>query len=263
MTKRHGGVSIAPFDSLNLRPAIGDDDAAVAINRARLHSAIGAPSVLLQQVHGTACLRLTRDLLPQLVDAPLPVSDASVCTDAGLACEVQVADCLPVLMADRRGRGVAAAHAGWRGLAGGVVQATLAALCEACEAQPSDIEVWLGACIGPRRFEVGADVLTAFGDAPASCFVALGEGRDAGAAVAADLISATSSASPHHGSRDAKWLADLPALARWTLVKSGVRDISGNDGSPPWCTVENSDFFSYRRDRGRTGRLAACIWLEE
>jgi copper oxidase (laccase) domain-containing protein len=142
-----------------------------------------------------------------------------------------------------------------------VVQATLAALCEACAAQPADIEVWLGACIGPRRFEVGADVVAAFGTAPVSCFVPLGDVLDAGAAVAVDLVAARSIAPQARRSGDAKWLADLPALARWTLQQAGVRHVCGNDGSPAWCTVENSDFFSYRRDRGRTGRMAACIWL--
>jgi YfiH family protein len=262
MTCRHGGVSTAPFDSLNLRPDIGDLDAAVAINRARLHAAVGSPSLLLQQVHGSTCLRLTREMLLRRADTPLPVADAGVCTETGLACEVQVADCLPVLMADRHGRGVAAAHAGWRGLAGGVVQATLAALCDASRAQAADIEVWLGACIGPSRFEVGADVLTAFGAAPASCFVPNRTALMAGCAVAADLVASRAAEPQAQGPVDAKWLADLPALARWTLRQAGVREVRGNDGSPAWCTARNSDFFSYRRDRGRTGRMAACIWLQ-
>ncbi len=264
MTTRHGGVSAPPFDSLNLRPAIGDVDAAVVINRARLHGAIGAPSVLLQQVHGIGCLLLSHDLLTPGADAPWPVADASICTDAGLACEVQAADCLPLLMADRHGRGVAAAHAGWRGLAGGVAQSTLAALCEAIAAEPADIEVWLGACIGPGRFEVGADVLAAFGAAPASCFVPTVGAVAAAGSVAGGLVAAASVEPQDQGSGaagHAKWLADLPALARWTLRQAGVCEVSGNDGSPAWCTVDNSDFFSHRRDRGRTGRMAACIWL--
>lgn len=261
MTTRHGGVSTSPFDSLNLRPGIGDDDRVVAVNRGRLLGAIGAPSVLLQQVHGTVCLRLTLDESRHPADEPLPVADASVCTEAGLACEVQVADCLPVLMADRHGRGVAAAHAGWRGLAGGVVQATLASLCRASGAAPADIEVWLGACIGPRCFEVGADVLTAFGEAPASCFAPQFHDSEAAGAPIARLGLAGAQVARARTLSGPKWLADLPALARWTLGRAGVDAISGNDGSPAWCTVENSDFFSYRRDHGRTGRMAACIWL--
>jgi YfiH family protein len=243
MTSRHGGVSPAPFDSFNLRLGLGDDDTAVAVNRARLLVRLGRPSVLLQQVHGTTCLTLTDAGDASL--AAMPVADASLSVVPGIACEIQVADCLPVLMADRRGRGVAAAHAGWRGLAGGVVQATLAALCRASGARPRDIEVWLGACIGPRQFEVGADVFDAFGAAPGACFVPR-----------APLPDLASGLGP-------KWLADLPALARWTLAGAGVDHITGNDGSPAWCTVENSDFFSYRRDRGRTGRMAACIWLKD
>jgi YfiH family protein len=239
MTSRHGGVSPAPFDSLNLRPSLGDDDAAVATNRARVATWCGGPGVLLQQVHGTVCLTLPDASLP-----PMPRADASCTVTPGVVCEIQVADCLPVLLADRHGRGVAVAHAGWRGLAGGVIQSALAALCAASGAAPGEVQAWLGPCIGPRRFEVGADVVSACADAPSTCFVA----RPA---------SELPAGSPP------KWLADLPGLARQVLIAAGVTHVDGNNGSAPWCTVENADYFSYRREQGRTGRQAGYVWLRD
>ena len=163
-------------------------------------------------------------------DAPVHEADGSVTTEPGIACTSQVADCLPVLFAAPGG--VGAAHAGWRGLAAGVLEATLQALCAAAACEPAQVQAWLGACIGPRRFEVGADVLQAFGVDPAG-------------------------QSPHFRRHAAgKWLADLPALARDRLRSAGVRDLSGGR----WCTVEDaSRFFSYRRDRV-TGRMVAAIW---
>jgi polyphenol oxidase len=159
-------------------------------------------------------------------------ADASLSTEPGIACTVLVADCLPVLLAAPGRRGVAAAHAGWRGLAGGVVEATLAALCDAAGCAPREVSAWLGACIGPRRFEVGADVLQAFGPSHASRFNA-------------------------RPGVEGKWLADLPGLARDHLLAAGVMAISGG----AWCSVEDaSRFFSFRRD-GVTGRMAASIWI--
>lgn len=229
MTTRRGGVSGGDFDSLNLKAGLGDDDVAVRANQARLREAIGAEPVWLDQVHGRDVVRLGS------VPASRPCADASLSTEPGVACVVQVADCLPVLFAAPGARGVAAAHAGWRGLAGGVLEATLAALCEATGAAPQDIQVWLGACIGPRQFEVGPDVLRAFGADPTRadtpCFM------------------------PHH---PGKWLADLPSLARDRLQAAGAEHVSGGR----WCTVEDrSRFFSFRRD-GRTGRMAAAVWIE-
>lgn len=233
MTTRRGGVSLAPFDSFNLRAAVGDDPQAVAQNQRRLADAIGATPVWLNQVHGANVVRLTAaDLQP---GAPMHDADGSVATEPGIACAVQVADCLPVLFATLRGRAVGAAHAGWRGLAAGVLEATLAKVCEAAGCGPGEVQVWLGACIGPRQFEVGPDVLEAFGASPLAnespSFVGKGPG---------------------------KWYADLPALARDRLRAAGVRAIGGGR----WCTVsEPSRFFSFRRDRV-TGRLAAVIWIE-
>ncbi|HEU4460603.1 MAG TPA: peptidoglycan editing factor PgeF [Methylibium sp.] len=230
MTTRQGGVSAAPYDTMNPRPGIGDAPEAVAENRARLQRALGLRSVPLSQVHGTVVFEIDA----ASAAAPMPEADASVCVSPGFACEVQAADCLPVLFADVQGRGVAAAHAGWRGLAGGVIEAALAKLVERSGARPEDIEAWLGPCIGPRSFEVGPDVLGAFGaalDAPGDRFVA--------------------------GAVSGKWFADLPGLARDRLERAGVRRIDGGR----WCTFEDaSRFFSFRRD-GRCGRLAACIGL--
>lgn len=258
-TTRSGGVSRAPFDSLNLGDHVGDDPAAVAENRRRLRerladAALGAPArpVFLRQVHGWAVAQLS----PLTPDGT--VADACLSTTPGLACTVMVADCLPVLLSDAAGTVVAAAHVGWRGLAGeggwGVLEAVCAAISKvlhrnpiakwsygAIKNEPSDWLAWLGPCIGPRAFEVGAEVrevLCRADTGAEGCFTPLGAG---------------------------KFLADLPALARRRLQALGVQRIYGNDGSDAWCTVSQpSRFFSHRRDAGRlggSGRLAACIGL--
>ena len=234
MSTRAGGVSAAPWDSLNLGTTVGDDPAAVAENRRRFVAAIGVRALWLRQVHGHHVVRASATLL----DAEPAQADAAWTDEPGIACVVQVADCLPVLLAAAEGRAVAAAHAGWRGLAGGVVEAALAALCEGAGCEPKDVVAWLGPCIGPRRFEVGAEVLQAFGestqDADARRFVA----------------SRAADGAP-------RWLANLPQLARERLQRAGVRRIAGGD----CCTVEDAArFFSYRRD-GRSGRLAAAVWI--
>lgn len=230
MTTRHGGVSEGPFAGMNIRAGLGDDPAAVAHNQALLAAAIGARPVYLDQVHGRGVVRLTPDLV-----GSVPQADASVCTEPGLACTVQVADCLPVLFAAPGARGVAGAHAGWRGLSSGVLEATLEALCEAAACAPGDVQAWLGPCIGARCFEVGADVLQAFDADPSD--------------EAADLFQ------PHS---PGKWMADLAGLAQKRLRAAGLTRISGGG----WCTVEDvSRFFSFRRDRV-TGRMLAAIWLE-
>ncbi|MEO8298713.1 MAG: peptidoglycan editing factor PgeF [Burkholderiales bacterium] len=237
MTRRVGGVSQAPFDSLNLGVHVGDDAAAVAENRRRLADAIGMTPVRLVQVHGAQVLNL--DAVKTGMDAPAPEADASVSTSPGRACEIQVADCLPVLFATRDGRAVGAAHAGWRGLAAGVLEATVRYLMAQTDCRAGDIEAWLGPCIGPRRFEVGVDVREAF--------------------AAANLAGLEAAFVPTD--KPGKWLAGLSELARQRLSSAGLVHIQGNDGTPSWCTVENgSDFFSFRRD-GRTGRMAAVIGL--
>ena len=230
MTTRAGGVSAAPFDSLNLRAAVGDDAVVVAHNQRLVAQAIGATPVYLNQVHGREVVRLTAaDARP---GAAIHTADASITTEPGIACAAQVADCLPVLFAAPGARAVGAAHAGWRGLALGVLEATLHRVCEAAGCEPREVQAWLGACIGPTRFEVGPDVLAAFEAAPGSVrFRPHGPG---------------------------KWLADLPGLARDRLRAAGVLDVSGGS----WCTVSApSRFFSFRRDRV-TGRMAALVWIE-
>jgi YfiH family protein len=230
MTTRSGGISAAPFDRMNLRAGLGDTAAAVAHNQELLARALGARPVYLNQVHGAGVVRLTpadaRD------DAAVPTADASVTTVLGVACAVQVADCLPVLLAAPQGRAVGAAHAGWRGLAQGVLEAAVQALCEAAGCAPAQLQVWMGPCIGPQRFEVGSDVLDAFG------------------ATASPAVMRRFTPQP-----SGKWLADLPGLARDRLRGAGVESVAGGN----WCTVtQPSRFFSYRRD-GLTGRMVAAI----
>ena len=226
MSTRVGGVSVTLFDSLNLGRGVGDVPAAVEENRRRFAQAIGAKPVWMSQVHGTRVLRLRAS------DGAFHEADAAIATEPGLACTVMVADCLPVLFAAPQARGVAAAHAGWRGLAAGVLEATVAALCDAAACKPVELQAWLGPCIGPRQFEVGADVLEAFGGGPHF--------------------------SPRHRADGAlRWLADLPVLARERLNAAGVTKVDGAAA----CTVEErSRFFSFRRD-GVTGRMAAAVWL--
>lgn len=231
MSTRVGGVSVAPWQSLNLGVAVGDDALAVAENRARFAAALGARPIWLRQVHGIGVLRLR----PGQPEAPAEPADAAWTDEPGIACTVQVADCLPVLFAARNGRAVAAAHAGWRGLAAGVLEATLWALQEGADVSPEDVMVWLGPCIGPRRFEVGADVLRAFAD-PADAASFIPRNRPDGSE---------------------RWLANLQQLATRRLAAAGVGWVSAQ----PACTVEDaSRFFSFRRD-GVTGRLAAAICL--
>ncbi len=233
MSLRAGGRSGGVWSSLNLGVAVGDDPAAVAHNRARYAAALGARPVWLRQVHGCTVQRLTEAEL----DCDLPPADASWTSRRGIACTVQVADCLPVLLAARDGRAVAAAHAGWRGLAAGVLQATVQALADGAGVAAADLQAWLGPCIGPRQFEVGADVLQALGCAP----------------VPADLPGFVWRPRPDGAAR---WLADLQGLARQRLRALGVLDIS----AATECTVEDaSSFFSFRRS-GVTGRMAASIW---
>jgi YfiH family protein len=236
MTTRAGGVSRAPYASMNLGAFVGDDPQAVQANMARLAQAIGARPVFLKQVHGARVVRL-EDVA---ADGALLEADASIAVTPGLACTVTVADCLPVLLAAPGRRGVAAAHAGWRGLAGGVVDASVQTLCEAAACAPAELTAWLGACIGPQAFEVGADVLQAFGADPG------------------DAADSRFSPAPPHADGLPRWWADLPGLARERLARLGVRRVSGGE----WCTVSDpSRFFSYRRDRV-TGRMAAAIWVE-
>jgi len=243
LSTRQGGVSQAPWASLNVGEHVGDAPENVKANRALLAQRLGVAPVFLQQVHGVQVLD---------VDAQTPHgrrADACWTAQPGVACTIMVADCLPVLFTDPQGTWVAAAHAGWRGLAGsggqGVLEATLARCLKSAAStglQASDVRVWLGPCIGPQAFEVGPEVRAALCEAD----------PDAQQAFV-----------PHRPDRD---MADLALLARLRLQRAGVTAIFGNDSSPPWCThTQESLFFSHRRDAARlgaTGRMAACIWLD-
>jgi YfiH family protein len=236
MTTRAGGVSSGPYATMNVGVAVGDEPAHVAANRRALAAAIGATPVFLRQVHGTRVVRIGADDAKD--GPPEHEADAAVTTVAGVACTVQAADCLPVLLAAPDARAVGAAHAGWRGLAAGVVEAAVHAVAEAAGCAPAEISAWLGACIGADAFEVGADVLAAFG-------------------VAAGADVGTACAQRFRARANGTWLADLPGLARDRLAAAGVARIAGGS----WCTVADATrFFSYRRDR-TTGRMAAAVWI--
>lgn len=221
-TTRAGGVSAPPWQGFNLGDHVGDDPLAVATNRAELRRELPAEPAWLSQVHGTRC-----------VDAALArpgiQADASFARQRGVVCAVLTADCLPVLLCDERATVVGIAHAGWRGLAAGVIEATVATMGEPGER----LLAWLGPAIGAQAFEVGGEVREQF---------------LADDAAAADAFAATGG----------KWLCDIYRLARRRLHALGIRRISGAD----FCTANDPQrFFSYRRD-GVTGRMASLIWLE-
>ncbi len=224
-TTRHGGISAPPFQHLNLAEHVGDDPACVAKNRQRLIAELGLPAApaWLEQVHGITVVAA------ETVCGPV-AADAAWTDQSGRTCVVMTADCLPVLLCDHAGTVVAAAHAGWRGLAGEVIAATVAQLPVA----PAELLAWLGPAIGPAAFEVGDEVRTAFLE------------RDAG-----DITGFRPSAT-------GRWLADIYQLARRQLQGLGVQAIYGGG----FCTFnEPTRFFSYRRDQ-QTGRMATLIWLE-
>jgi YfiH family protein len=229
------GVSAAPFDRFNLGTNAGDAPAAVAANREALRTLAGLPAEprWLQQVHGTRVVRFHAAARaapggPAESLGPLEIADAAVTSDAGVVLAILTADCLPVLFCSADGRTVAAAHAGWRGLAGGVLEATVAAM------DADHVMAWLGPAAGPARYEVGEEVRAAFVD------------RDARAAAA---FVAT---------RPGHWLVDLPALARRRLAGVGVTRVGGGTE----CTMADpARFYSYRRD-GKTGRMATLVWRQ-
>ncbi len=229
-TTRRGGVSAAPYDDgargggLNLGLHVGDDAGSVMRNRAMLQAQLPGAPVWLNQVHGA-------DVVDAGTVKGMPDADASIATRPGVVCAIMTADCLPVLFADREGTVVGAAHAGWRGLAQGVLQNTVARMREA---GATDITAWLGPAIGPQAFEVGAEVRAAFAD------------LDPAAAAAFAMKP------------DGKYLADIYRLARLALAGCGVQQIDGGD----FCTVsDESRFYSYRRDRV-SGRMASLVWIQ-
>jgi YfiH family protein len=225
MSTRHGGASQGAWAGFNLGLGVGDAPAAVVANRHHFEAVLGAPVAWLQQVHGTVVV-LAEDVLAARASGTVVSADACVSRRPGCGAVVMVADCLPVLFARLDGQAVAAAHAGWRGLAAGVLQRTVEAL------GPGELMAWLGPCIGPAAFEVGDDVREAFGPAGERFFV------------------------PHRRSDGSDaWRCDLPALAADILRRTGVQRLEQAGA----CTVsQGSDFFSFRRDRV-TGRMAAAI----
>lgn len=236
-TLRHGaGSSLPPFDHFNLgnrTAADGDDPAVVEANRAELVRLSGLPSWphWLRQVHGTGVFRATAPGVP-LAAADEPVADAAVTDVPGVVLAILTADCLPVVFAADDGSEIAAAHAGWRGLADGMLEATVAAM----RTPASRLRAWLGPAAGPARYEIGAEVREAF------------LAHDAAAAAA---FVAT---------RPGHWMVDLYALARHRLLAAGVHADAIHGGS--FCTISMSEgFFSHRRDR-RSGRMATVVWMD-
>ena len=235
-TTRNGGVSRGDAATMNLglagalRDGI-DTPEAVLVNRQRLDAFLPSSPIWLRQVHGIEVARLDGPGVAAARATP-PEADAAVTCLPGIVCAVMTADCLPVIFADRHGHAVGAAHAGWRGLAAGVLGATIAAL-EDLGARRDDIVAWMGPAIGPGAFEVGDEVRAAFAAIDAgsnACFTARGNG---------------------------KWLADLYELARRQLARAGIGEVHGGGH----CTLtESARFHSYRRDR-RSGRMATLVWL--
>lgn len=221
VTTRAGGVSVAPFDTCNLGEHVEDNPTAVAENRQRLTAQLGCQPAWLRQVHGIAVAEAD----PRLVAE----ADASWTATPGIACTAMTADCLPALFCDRAGSRVAAAHAGWRGLVGGVLEATLDTLALPAE----EVLVWLGPAIGPQAFEVGAEVREAFVAVHPQTAAAFLPSRNAG-----------------------RFMADIYALARLRLAARGVTAVYGGG----FCTVSDPRFYSYRRS-ARTGRFASLVWL--
>jgi len=224
--RRQGGISLPPYDDFNLAAHVGDNPEHVATNRQRLATALGLPEepIWLKQTHSTIVV----EALPKNRDT---TADASFTTHPHGVCAVLTADCLPILLCDKNASQVAAVHAGWRGLADGVIEATL----QTFSIPKKNILAWLGPAIGPQQFEVGKEVYDIF---------------------------VTQNAQAAHAfttHTQQTWLADIYALARLRLRAQGVTAIYGGN----FCTFTEADrFFSYRRDQGRTGRMASLIWLE-
>lgn len=223
VTTRNGGASAGPYTSMNLGQRVGDDPATVDENRRLLRSFLPAEPNWLHQVHGARVVRAEDP-------GEAREADAVVTRQPNCVCPIMIADCMPVLFADRAGGAIGAAHAGWRGLAGGVLENTISAL----DVAPANLVAWMGPAIGPAAFEVGSDVRDAFiamDPAAANAFRAQGSG---------------------------KWLADLFLLARQRLARAGVTAVYGGG----LCTYSDpARFFSHRRDKV-SGRMAALIWME-
>jgi len=224
-TTRSGGVSHAPYASLNLGAHVNDDPLAVAHNRQLLAPYLPSAPVWINQVHGI-------EVIAAETSHSLQNADAAYTTTKNVVCVTMTADCLPVLLCDTRGTVVAAVHAGWRGLCDGVIEAAI----DKMAVPASSILAWLGPAIGPHAFEVGADVRTQF--------------------IAHD-------AQAHHAFKPLadKWLCDLYLLATQRLNNRGVTQLYGGGVNAEFCTYTDADrFYSFRRDNV-TGRMATLIWL--
>lgn len=222
-TTRQGGVSLAPYDSLNLGSHVGDNPLAVARNRILLNTLLPSEPVWLEQKHGTRVAGADHA-------SCLPQADACIARQRGAVCVVMTADCLPVLLCDKQGTVVGAAHAGWKGLVAGVIEATVLAM----DVAPQSLMAWLGPAISQEAFEVGDEVRTAF------------------------IAVQPQAAAAFIPGQSGKWFADIHALARLRLNALGITQIYGGDR----CTYRERElFFSYRRD-GVTGRMGTFIWLE-
>ena len=237
ITNRHGGFSQPPFDSLNLGLHVGDDPATVRKNRDALKAVLPNEPIWLNQVHGTQVIDADASKESKGACSDVPSADASVTTTPGRVLAIMTADCLPVLLASRDGKVVGAAHAGWRGLAAGVIEQTVA-LMRSKQIQQSQTQIeilaYLGPAIGPHAFEVGSevrDIFMAQNPASAACFEQLQE--------------------------KGKYLADIYGLACLRLNALGIEHIEGGGE----CTLQNPDYFSYRRDQ-QTGRMGSFIWIE-
>jgi YfiH family protein len=226
MTNRYGGVSLSPFDSLNLGLHVGDKSQHVLANRAVLRQRLLLPAepTWLEQVHGTNVV----DVQTLMPGSAIALADGSYSNQFGHVCTVMTADCLPILLCNQQGSEVAAVHAGWRGLCEGVIEQALAMF----HSPPSSLIAYLGPAIGPSAFEVGSEVRDAF-------------------------INKDPQASMHFVGHNSKYLGDLVGLARLRLSAAGVIQTYSADV----CTFTDPDYFSYRRDK-QTGRMASLIWLK-
>lgn len=231
-TTRHSGVSLAPYNDhatssggLNLALHTGDNAEHVRQNRARLRSRLPAEPMWLTQIHGTHVIAAENA-------ANAPEADASWTNQPQTICAIMTADCLPVLFCDTAGKTVAAAHAGWRGLANGILENTVQQMRDN---NANEIMAWLGPAIGPQKFEVGEDVYAVFDDK--------------------QLASPETFKKSQQASK--KYFADLYTLARLTLARIGVSHVFGGE----YCTYTDAQFYSYRRENV-TGRMASLIWLE-
>lgn len=224
VTTRHGGFSSEPFDSFNLGTHVNDDNAVVLQNRQKLVQDLQLPAepFWLNQIHSTRVVTLS-DELPKVPDA-----DASISRNSQFICAILTADCLPILLCNKAGDEIAAIHCGWRGLLGGIIDNTVAAM----QSDPKSLLAWLGPAIGPTVFELGNEIQV-------------------------DFIKQNPENSRAFTPLNDRCLGNIYQLAMINLQKLGVTQIFGGDD----CTISNPNFYSYRRDKGTTGRQASLIWF--